>query len=206
MIELKNIFLTLFNLQAQVHAVTKSLNQVIDHRKYLDEIKYEGYLENRATFSGALNGILSNYTILQYCSFLEEYNNYFIPSRFENHYKERVLIVRKRNKPGLKRISEWKDLFGFRNQMVAHNFRIDKNSFFSEKLKELKYSIPNSNSEKNLMDGILYLICWNIKLEFPEIINELNPNGLMLDKLNIPTSIVDNEKELEELFNKMIPI
>lgn len=183
MIELKNIILTLINLQSQIHAVTKSLNKVIDNRKHLDIIKFEDYLADRVTLSGALNGILSNYTILQYCSFLEEYNKYFIPSLFETEYKERIIRVRKRNKPGLKRINLWKDIFDFRNQMVAHNFRVDKESFFSENLPELKYNIPNSTSEKNLMDGIIYLICWNIKLEFPELIESMDPDGLMLDKL-----------------------
>ena len=115
MMELRNVILTLLNLQSQIHAVTKSLNKVFENHKHIDELKYEGYLENRVTLSGSLNGILSNYTIILYCSFLDEYNQKFVVSNFDESYKDRIISCRKKNKPGLKRINQWPDLFDFRN-------------------------------------------------------------------------------------------
>ena len=86
--------------------------------------------------------------------------------------------------------------------MVAHNFRIYDTSFFSDDLEKLEYHIPNTNSEKNLMDGIIYLMCWNISSDFPDIISGIDPEYTMLDKLKIKCSQVDNEKELTDLFEK----
>lgn len=202
MTELQNVILTLYHLQAQIHAITQTLNSIFENTEYLNKIKFEGYVVDRVTFRDSLNATISNYTIILYCSFLEEYNKYFSPKHLGKEYEERLIKVRKKNTPVIKRTNQWKDLYEFRNQMVAHNFRIKNKSFFSEEFKELEYQIPNTNSEKNLMDGIIYLLCLNIRLEFPEVIETLNPDYKMIFKLKIKSSIIDHEKELTELYEK----
>ena len=67
----------------------------------------------------------------------------------------------------------------------------------------LEFKIPNRVSEKNLFVGIIYFICLNLKDEFPEIFETINPNEKMLNKIKFLSSEIDNEKELTELMEAM---
>lgn len=204
MIELQNVILTLFHLQAQIHTITQTLNKVFENTEELNKIEFDGYVQHRVNFSDSLNATISNYTIILYCNFLEEYNKFFTVDKIDKKYTDRILNIKKKNKPALKRINKWKDLFDFRNQMVAHNFRIKNQSFFSDDFTKVEYEIPNTNSEKNLIDGIIYLICVNIRTVFPDIIETLNSNYKMIYKLKIKNQTVDAEKVLIELYDKCL--
>lgn len=203
MTKIKNVINTLLHLQTQINFQVEILNKVFDNDEILNQIKSEENNINRTTFRDSLNAIISNSTIIPFCSFLDEYNRFFTPSYVEPEFAERVKKVKIKNKEGVKRINQWNGLTSFRNHLVAHSFRIKGTSFFSEKIEILEYKIPNTNSEKNLFNGIIYIMCSNIRQEFPDVINQIDPNFIMLDKLKIKGQKIDSDKELYELFLKM---
>ncbi|MPL55670.1 hypothetical protein SDC9_01149 [bioreactor metagenome] len=201
--KITQVIKTLFNLQAHINLSVESLNEIYNNSEIFKGKYLENFYQEKMPLEVSLHTLISNYTIIQFCSFLEEYNEYFNPDFCEAKYKNRILEVRKKNSAGIKRINKWKDLIKFRNELVAHNLRIKNESFFSNQIENLEYKIPNSISEKNLFSGIVYIINSNIRDEFIDVILTFNPFESMLDKMKIISEVVDNEKELEELANKM---
>lgn len=78
-----------------------------------------------------------------------------------------------------------------------------ENLFFQMNLKisHLKFQILFS--EKRLFLDITFLICYNIKVEFPEIFNSLDSNEIMLNKIKIIGEKIDHKNEIMELIEKM---
>lgn len=201
--KIQNVIQTLFQLETQIKFEIDTMNKVFENGDILNEIKLDGFFANQVSFRDSLNTIISNYTIIPFCSFLEEYNKFFTPSYAEQEFSERIKYVKKQNKPGIKRINEWKDLIEYRNVLVAHNFRKKNESVFSTDFKNYSYKIPNTNSEKNLFYGIIHLICLNIRDEFLDVVLTINPKYIMTNQLNIIGEKVDSNKELNELLRLM---
>ncbi len=199
-----NTIKTLLQLQNQMKVLIDTMNRIEENESLLNTIKLNIPFK-KFSFKNTVNAYLSNYSIIIFCSFLEEYNQNFIPAKFDDYYKDRIINVKKKNKPGVKRINEWNGLINFRNQLVAHSFDIKGKSFFSSEIEHLEFKIPNTISEKNLFYGIVYLMCVNISEEFYEIILEIQkkPNEIMLDKMKIVSENIDSEKELNKLLNLM---
>lgn len=200
--DLKNVIKTLLHLQGQISLTIETLNEIGNNYKVLREMKLENHF-SKITLESATHTLISNHAIILFCSFLDEYEKNFTPHFLKDIDARRIINVRQKNEPGLKRIRKWKDLRNFRNFLAAHNFRIKGKSFFSDEFDKFEFIIPNKVSEKNLFSGIIYLICINIRTEFPEIYNSLNVEEVMLDKIKFICEEIDNEKELSELISKM---
>ncbi|RYF38002.1 MAG: hypothetical protein EON97_00110 [Chitinophagaceae bacterium] len=67
---------------------------------------------------------LGYYMIMETVSFLDEYNGAFI-NNVEAEFRERIMTLRKIATPIIKKITRWKDLEKFRNNIVAHPWRKD---------------------------------------------------------------------------------
>lgn len=201
--ELKNVIKTLFNLQTQIFLIVETLNEIDDNQHMLKKIKLQNYFDKSMNLQNSSHALLSNYSIIMFSSFIEEYNKYFNPSHLSSVSSERIQRVKKKNIAGMKRIKKWKDISRFRNHMIAHSFRFNRESFFSENIKKLEFKIPNTLSEKNLFAGITNLACMNIRDEFMEYVVQFDNNQVMLDKMKLIGENIDNEKELIELYNQM---
>jgi hypothetical protein len=182
----------------------ETLNEIGENYVELRKMKLNNFFDPRYDLEIATHTLISNHCIIMFCSFLDEYEKHFTPHFLNDVDSERILRVRNKNEPGLKRIKKWKDLKNFRNILAAHNFRVKGKSFFSEDIEKLKFVIPNKVSEKNLFLGISYLICMNIKAEFPEIFSSLKIGDTMIHKIEFISEEIDNESELEELTYKML--
>ncbi|WP_330442109.1 hypothetical protein [Flavobacterium sp. C4GT6] len=202
MSELKNVISTLFHLQGQIHLLIETLEKCTKNENLLNQIELTSF-NSDINFQKSVQGLLSNQSIIMFCSFLDEYNRYLTPQIDNSVYKDRITSLKQLNKPILKRINKWKDLYSFRNKLVAHNFRTNNKSFFSTDEVEI-YKIPNTISEKILFDGIIYLICTNIRDLFPDVISQIDPDFIMLNKLKIIGEDIDNEKELTELYLQVL--
>ncbi|MEX0995903.1 MAG: hypothetical protein WDZ45_02500 [Flavobacteriaceae bacterium] len=200
--EIKNVIKSLLHLQAQINLIITTLNSTFDSEKILKQIDFETY-PNKISYQTSVNTLLSNYSIIMFTSFLEEYNKKFTSSFVGNMYDERITRLKQKNKPGIRRINKWKDIFKFRNHLVAHGLRINNRSLFSYSDKELNFKIPDTNSEKNLFNGIIYLICLNIRDEFIDVVKEIDPQVSPFDKFFIISEVVDCERELMDIFDKI---
>ena len=106
---------------------------------------------------------LYNAILLNTCSYLDEYNNNFLANA-ENKFKDRILEVRKIAKPAFKKVNQWSDLREYRNHMIAHNFRINNNSFSFNMLGQ--YNVPRTYRDIVLLRKYLMMIQGIIDGEF----------------------------------------
>lgn len=138
---------------------------------------------------------LSEYTIILVCSFLDEYNEHFIPTNCIE-LKDRIYKFRKQIKPVLTRMNQWTDLHKYRNIILAHNLRTKGNqSILDIKNEKIDFNIPNTRPEFQLLTQLSILITQNIGVEFPELITKIDLSETVLDKLNVPYELIDFDAE-----------
>lgn len=201
--EITHVLKTLLKLRAQILLCVETLNEIIDHHLELKHIKLDNFTNYEVNIGQSSYTIISNHSIILFCSFLDEYENYFNTHHLKGVDSVRILKVRKNNKPGLDRIRKWKDLKTFRNYFAAHNFRIKGKSFFSEDIEQISIKIPNAPSEKKLFAAIVNLICINILNEFTEIGQFIDIEENMLIKMNFIEEYIDDKKEIADIKEKM---
>lgn len=174
-----------------------SIEKCLLEKNQLNQIKFDDEFYNQNTFSNYIRTQLSNLSIIQFCSFLDEYENFNITITQNEDLRKRINAVRKKNKYGLKKISEWKDIYDFRNQLLAHNFKIKNKSFFdNEENRVYTYNIPDTLNEKLLFIYIIEKICKNILKEFPEIIENSNISTYKMgNNIKIIKNIIDLDSE-----------
>uniref|UniRef100_UPI0030BE3AEF hypothetical protein n=1 Tax=Riemerella anatipestifer TaxID=34085 RepID=UPI0030BE3AEF len=181
------------------------IEECIKNNEKLSEIKFQENFYNNPGFSLSTRAILSNHCIIQFKSFLDEYEN-FNENYIDKKYAESIRKVRRKNKYGLKRINKWKDIGRFRNNILAHNFNYRKKSFFSNPDNKIyEYLIPDSLNEKKVCLMIMQKICLNIMDEFPQVVTHSNLiyyNMGMNLKINFEENI--DLKEESRLINEMM--
>lgn len=145
------------------------LTNTYDNITYLSEIMLDNNLTmlnpDKAEIKESIHYLaLFKHSIIEACSFLEEYQNNFYPLA-EAEFKERVLFVRKAAKPIVKKINEWKDLQKIRNELIAHPWRSGKENEFSY-TKIFTYNSPRTFMELQFLRTYLQMIVGLIEAEF----------------------------------------
>ena len=140
---------------------------------------------------------LTEYTIILMCSFLDEYNKFFIPNNCLE-LKTRITVFRKQIKPVLNKINQWTDLHKYRNMILAHNLRTkDNQSILDTTTSKIEFNIPNTKNELRLLVQLASLITQNIGEEFPEIRERINFEEKITDKINAPYKMIDFKSQFE---------
>ena len=155
---------------------------------------------------------LYNTILMHTCSYQDEYNKNFL-SNAEPEFQSRIKAVKKIAKPAFKKLNEWSDLRSYRNQMIAHNFRIDGNDFSFTKLGQ--YVAPRTYLDIVMLRKHLMMIHGIISAEFNTELNHVNSfldsfpvqeqqidySNVEADLMSVLTEInklcVDNEKPYE---------
>ena len=115
---------------------------------------------------------LYNTILMNVCSYLDEYNKHFL-SRAEEEYKQQILSIKKIAKPAFKKVNDWKDLKEYRNNMIAHNFRINGDVFSFNSLGH--YNAPRTYRDIALLRKYLMMIQGVIEAEFRDEMSRINP-------------------------------
>jgi len=114
---------------------------------------------------------LSFYIIMDVNSYLDEYDNFF-ESGAETEFKPRIRIVKKIAKPVVDRLRKWKDIKNFRNQIIAHPWRINGSEF---SLKNLGlYNTPRTFHDLLYLQTYLEIVQTVINAEFEEESKHVN--------------------------------
>jgi len=193
---------TLVLLATRIKLSVVTFEKIIENKDYLNKISYSESFYQKTGFQKSLQGLISEHMIIQFCSFLDEYKK-FNPKNIGEEYTERFKILSSKNKYGVKRINQWKNLYEYRNQIAAHNFDI-KNRPILSKEEMTEYSIPNSFNEIFIFYKICEKICHNIFNVFPEFIEKIDLNIKLGDKVKYKKNLnLDFEKELELIEQKM---
>lgn len=143
-------------------------------------LKAEGYDLKEAKKLGpdmAVITSLMDMIIIDACSFIDEYNNFFGVTT-EVEYKRKILEIKAICKPLISQINKWKDLRLIRNSFVAHNLRTKNNTMIFR--TPLNYLAPRGPYEIELLNDIIQLISYIIEKEFQSEIEFAKAN-LKLD-------------------------
>lgn len=144
--------------------------------------------------------VLYNTILMNICSYLEEYNKNF-STACEPEYKSRILEIKKIAKPAYKEICKWKDLKVYRNNMIAHNFRIDGKDFSFKLLGQ--YNAPRTYRDIVLLRKHLNMINSIIQAEFDYEMTKIN-NYMDSFEVKEQRMNYDNiENDLVDLLNQI---
>jgi len=195
--KLNETFATLLHLSTQLKFILNVNYLYAENHEYLNKVNILGHSEN-VSFPKAVSGTLQNYSVIIACSYIEEYNRYFIPGaqRVEG---ARIKKVRKALTPVFKRIDQWRDLKKYRNHILAHNFRIKGASIFSKNFNKATWIVPFSNSEHYLLCELLLVSVRVIFTEFEDFIPDIDFELSIADLIEFQGSEVDVNKEVEEI-------
>lgn len=133
---------------------------------YSERRENEWNLKDKAHYVALYNTILMNA-----CSYLDEYNKNFLV-KSEPQFHDRILQVKKIAKPAFKKVNKWKDLWEYRNHMIAHNFRIDGDKFSFYMLGQ--YNAPRTYRDLVLLRKHLAMINAIIQAEFESEMPHIN--------------------------------
>ncbi|MDN3656862.1 hypothetical protein QWZ08_14540 [Ferruginibacter paludis] len=134
---------------------------------YRERKQNEWNLKDQAHYVALYNTIIMNI-----CSYLDEYDDKFTTNP-EPQFKSRILEVKKIAKPAYKQIRRWKHLNDYRNNMIAHNFRIDGKEFSFNLLGQ--YNAPRTYRDLALIRKHLVMIHTIIEAEFEDVMQNINP-------------------------------
>ena len=120
--EITNVIKTLFHLQTQIHLLVETLNEIGNNYKTLQKIKFDNFFDQRINLEDATHTLISNYAIIMFCSFLDEYEKYFTPLYLKDckglTYSNVCVVI---NDEILKQ---------FHNQSYIFKSQITKNKFY----------------------------------------------------------------------------
>lgn len=186
--DILNSYKTMLHILTKAHGILSTQDKNGELHRTLDrQVWGTGHFSTTPHFI-LTNAYLSEYTIILICSFLDEYNSNFLPSK-SALFHDRIINFRKQVKPILTRIGKWSDLTRYRNNILAHNLRLkDNTSIFSDTLERRDYIVPNTLDEIRLLIELVTLVTKNIGVQFPELLGSLDFNEKINDKANVPTS------------------
>lgn len=141
---------------------------------------------------------LFKHSIMEACSFLEEYQDNLYPMA-EEEFKERVLFVRTAAKPILKKINEWKDLQTVRNELIAHPWRSKKTDEFSY-VKIFTYNSPRNYWQLEILRKYLSMVVGLIEAEFQTELSFLPQYMESIQPSRVPP------ENNPEIFNEMTEV
>jgi hypothetical protein len=148
-------------------------------------------------FPISVSAICQDYLVVQSCSYLDEYDNYFTIKNFPNE-KERILKLKRIVKPAYKKIKSWKDLKKMRNNIIAHNHRVNGESIY-DSVEKVTYIVPSSNEEYTLLADLIFIITQNIEPVFPDIVKSMNFSSTLRDFLVIKSEKINTYEELKRI-------
>lgn len=136
--------------------------------------------------------------VLKACSFIDEWDK-FLGVRNEPEIIERLRIIKRAVVKARRAINYWKDLKGFRNEIVAHNFRGKDNKVRIDTLGE--YDCPQTIAELYFLTAFMNRMINVLASCFQEHVIEI-----VADFRNIKHSKpikTDNIKKLERLLKEV---
>jgi hypothetical protein len=173
--------------------------------KYLFELMIDfGYRERKAdewTRKELTHYItLYNTILLDVCSYMDEYNKHFA-AKAELQFKERIVELKRIAKPAVKKINKWSGLKEYRNQMIAHNFRVNEDTFSFNKLGQ--YNAPRTYADIALLRKYLMMVQTIIEAELQSELPNVNPYIQSFEVQNRTTNYETIEEDLKTVVDEI---
>lgn len=194
--EIKDSFKTLGDLATKINYLQEISDLSKSNKNKLDEIEHTGFYKKKS-YSDSVSSLALNLIIINACSFIDEYEKSLTAFNYPN-YTEEILILKKINKPAIKRIKKWTDLKKYRNTVLAHNLSIKDKHIYSHKAP-VKYNFPYYNNEVKLLTTLILIISKNIGFAFPKLVNEIDFSKNISDLICPIKNLIDLESEVETI-------
>jgi hypothetical protein len=142
---------------------------------------------------------LFTHILLDVKSYEDEYDNHF-GINTESQFKDRIMTIKRIAKPAMKKIKAWKGIGAIRNQMIAHNWRV-------EGTKEFIYTkIGSYDSPRTMQDLLLlqfYLQCVQTVIQ-AEFRKESEDFSSWLNALKQPVTLPAPRPDLATTINSIV--
>ena len=172
----------LLQLATRIKWISQTELVTFMNKEYLNRVKFDDDEFDKFSYSLAVSGICQDLLIVTSCSFIDEYENVFNPSKFPTYGNE-IKKLKRITDPAYKRIKSWKDLKQLRNNIIAHNHRLKGKSIY-ELENRITYNVPATNEEATLLADLIVLIAQNIYPVFQEIIEGMDFTLTLRDCIN----------------------
>jgi hypothetical protein len=192
---------TLFYLATQILFFNEVYETYRDNEEHLNQVKFKGHYSG-LPLAKAISGNFQHYAIILTCSFIDEYNEEFTAAKHPEHAAQ-INRIKKLTKPVSKRLNQWSDLKNYRNNILAHNFRIKGKSLFSKNVDPVKFNVPHTNNEFILLTELVRTITTCIAWEFPDLFDKLSSDDLPITKLKFDYNVVDVNKEMTMIWEQI---
>lgn len=137
-------------------------------------------------------------TLILTNSFLDEFDNFFTSKNTEELKK--IKMIKNIVKPAIEQLRKWSDLKNFRNNVLVHNLRVDKDQFVSVFIEG---KIHNYNIPKDIIDYQILVQCIlmtksiimeNYKLEYENFTKMIKsyPKENYGNKISNPQEFLDS--------------
>ncbi len=198
---IKSSILILFHLATRIKWISNTNLVTVMNRPYLFQLKFNDPFYDKTSYSNSVLGFCQDLQLIYCCSFLDEFENQFNPKKFPIE-RDRILLAKKLTKPAYKRIKRWKDLKKIRNNILAHNHRLNGKPIydFSEKLN---YNVPIYEEEFILLADLVFMISQTIHYAFPNIVNKIDINESLLDHINFKSDKTNTFEEYKSIEKEM---
>jgi hypothetical protein len=158
---------SVFTLLALATQISQSYDSIFDNEDTInsDFSILENYSYHKL-MNNTIYDALASQIILKSVAFIDEWNSYF-GIKTESKDYEKIMQVKKLAEPAYTCLMEWKELYDYRNQAIAHNHR-DKNKqniyLTGKKFK----NAPQTEDEILLLSFCIYKIAEIISKFFQE--------------------------------------
>ncbi|ARK10114.1 hypothetical protein A6C57_07035 [Fibrella sp. ES10-3-2-2] len=193
---------TLTTLITQARCSLNALAKIREESyRFRNLIQLDGYFAPVRS-DWLVSDIIRNQIILTACSALDEFQKHFIPQACPE-LADRVGQLRRQIRPILGRIDKW-DLKKYRNQMIAHNLRIEGQAIIDREGTSLSYSIPRLFDEFVLLVELLTLLIQQMAKAFPELVEQaMLTTETIRDKMTIEPMQIDWEEEYQAVLDEI---
>lgn len=156
---------SIFTLLTLCVQITQAYDSIFDN----EDIINSDFSSNRSSYheliNSAIHDALASQIILKSVAFIDEWNDFF-GVRTEPEHREKILEIKRLVKPAYSGLKEWKDLYDYRNQAIAHNLRDkgQRNIFLLNK----KFNAPQTDDELLLLAFCIHKIAQTVAAYFQD--------------------------------------
>lgn len=158
---------SVFTLLALATQISQSYDSIFDNEETINsDFSISKNYSYHKLINNTIYDALASQIIIKSVAFIDEWNSYFGIKTEKKDY-DKIIHVKKLAKPAYACLMEWKELYDYRNQALAHNHR-DKNKRNIYLIGKKFNNAPQTEGEILLLSFCIYKMAEIISKFFQE--------------------------------------